>query len=226
MKRVWEGYQQFRRELFGSRQPLFQRLAKSQSPEVLFITCADSRVVPNLITNTEPGELFICRNAGNIVPPYGERMGGVSATIEYAVAALGVKNVVICGHSDCGAMKGVLHPEKVQSLPAVSSWLQHADAAARVVQENYAQLSEEAKLDILVEENVIAQLENLKTHPTVASALARGELNLYGWTYHIDSGEIEAYDAAAGRFVPLDSRLPAATPRPRIRVAALQGSAV
>src|SRR3982751_6268271 len=116
MERLLKGVSTFQREVFPQHRELFERLAAKQNPMALFITCADSRVVPDLITQSDPGDLFICRNAGNMVPPYGEMNGGVSATIEYAVVALNIRHIIVCGHSDCGAMKGVLHPEAVEQM--------------------------------------------------------------------------------------------------------------
>lgn len=219
MQRLIQGFFRFQREIFPTKQQLFKTLAESQNPRALFITCADSRVVPDLITQSAPGDLFICRNAGNIVPPYGEMNGGVSATIEYAVTALGIKNIVVCGHSDCGAMKAALYPEKLHDMPTVTSWLRHAESARRVVKENYPHLAGDAMLDAMIEENVIAQLHHLRTHPSVAARVSRGELNLYGWLYRISTGEMSTYDAQSGAFVKLSEDLDiTATPRPRIRL--------
>jgi carbonic anhydrase len=160
----------------------------------LFITCSDSRIVPSLITQTEPGDLFIIRNAGNIVPPYGEMQGGVSASIEYAVVALEVKYVVICGHTDCGAMKGILHPEKLGSMPVVAAWMHHGDAARRVVESAFPDLKGDERLPAITRENVAAQLRNLVTHPCIAARQARGDLELHGWIYNIPSGEVQTYN--------------------------------
>ena len=214
MEKILEGVRKFQREVFPEKSELFQRLASSQKPEVLFITCADSRVLPNLITQTEPGDLFICRNAGNMVPPYGEVHGGVSATIEYAVVVLGVRHIIVCGHTDCGAMKGVLYPEKVESLPTVKTWLNHGEMARRIVEENYGALSEHEKLAALTRENVVAQLMNLRTHPSVASRLVRGEMSLHGWIYDIPGGRVSVWDAVNSRFIPVEAySLPSSTPR-------------
>lgn len=216
MKRIIEGLLRFQQEIFPKKKDLFASLAAGQRPRALFITCGDSRIVPDLMMQTNPGELFIIRNAGNIVPPDGDVAGGVTASIEYAVVALNVPNIIICGHSNCGAMKAVLYPESLSDMPKVAPWLRHADTAARVVRENYPELSEHERLEILTKENVIIQLEHLKTHPSVAARLARGVLSLYGWYYDIQSGKVQAFDAEFGDFVPLDgSRIPSATPKPR-----------
>src|SRR5271170_3206620 len=127
MQKLIQGIHEFQKENFVPLQGLFERLAKGQNPETLFITCSDSRIDPNLLTRSKPGDLFILRNAGNIVPAHGAGNGGEAATIEFAVAALGVKDIIICGHSHCGAMQSLLQPELVASLTAVSSWLSHAD---------------------------------------------------------------------------------------------------
>jgi carbonic anhydrase len=156
-----------------------------------------------LLTRSKPGDLFILRNAGNIVPPQDAPSGGEAATIEFAVAALGVKDIVICGHSHCGAMRGLLQPEQVASLPAVSSWLSHAEKTRHIVKENYAHLDGDRLLTATVEENVLVQLENLRTLPLVASRLVRGDLHLHGWVYKIETGEVFAYDMTCGQFVPV-----------------------
>jgi carbonic anhydrase len=204
MEKILQGVGRFQREVFPSQAPLFEKLIDRQSPEYLFITCADSRVVQNLITNTEPGDLFVCRNVGNMVPSYGEASGGVTATIEYAVAVLNVKHIIVCGHSDCGAMKGVLHPEKVAHLPGVRNWLGYGDVARHIVKENYPDLPDEDILPVLTQQNVVAQLTNLRTHPCVAARVANGSLSLHGWVYHIHSGHVDAWDSGLRRFVSID----------------------
>jgi carbonic anhydrase len=217
MKTLIDGFFRFKHDIFPDRKHVFRELAKEQKPKALFITCADSRVVPDLITQSQPGDLFICRTVGNQVPPFGSQSeAGVSSSIEYAVQALDVRHIIVCGHSDCGAMKGVLRPEKLTHLPATASWLRNAAVAKAIVLENYKGAPDEVALHLLTEENVIAQIENLKTHPSVAARLAQGTLDLYGWLYHIHSGEITTYNAKSGTFEPLSERLVAATP-PRRR---------
>jgi carbonic anhydrase len=208
MQKLINGLHQFQSSVFSSQRELFERLAHGQTPDALFITCSDSRINPNLITQTEPGELFILRNAGNIIPPHGAANGGEGATIEYAVAALGVKDIIVCGHSHCGAMSGLLNPAGLDELPQVRSWLSHAESTRRIVKENYGHLSGQALLTTTVEENVLVQLENLRTHPTVAAALSGGRLNLHGWVYKIETGEVFAYDPREGQFEPLVAAVP------------------
>jgi carbonic anhydrase len=203
MKRILEGVARFQRDVFPEQKKHFEQLARSQSPEYLFITCSDSRVVPSLITQTEPGELFIIRNVGNVVPPYGYFPGGVSAAMEYAVVALNVRHIVVCGHTDCGAMKGILYPESVREMPSVAKWLHHGDAARQVVRDAYTDLDGDERLPAITRENVAAQLRNLATHPYVAARQANGTLEVHGWVYNIGSGEVLAYDSAVGKFRPL-----------------------
>lgn len=203
MQKLIHGIHQFQEHHFRPLQGLFERLSKGQTPETLFITCSDSRIDPSLLTRSKPGDLFILRNAGNIVPPHGAASGGEAATIEFAVAALGVRDVIVCGHTHCGAMKGLLAPETVAELPAVASWLAHADATRRIVRDNYAQLSGDELVTATVEENVLVQLGNLRSLPAVASRLVKGDLHLHGWVYKIESGEVFAYDLSAGQFVTL-----------------------
>ncbi|GIZ10746.1 carbonic anhydrase [Pseudomonas sp. NCCP-436] len=216
LQNIVSGFKRFRNEVFPEQEELFKKLAKAQNPRAMFITCADSRVVPELITQSSPGDLFVNRNVGNVVPAYGQMMGGVSTAIEYAVMALGVQHIVICGHSDCGAMKAVLHPETLKAMPTVKAWLRHAEVARTVVAENCQCSSESEALEALTEENVVAQLNHLRTHPSVAAKLARGELFIHGWVYDIETSNIKAYDAEMGTFLPLDGdRIPMATPRAR-----------
>ena len=218
MQRLIQGLRKFQEEVFPAKRELFERLAQGQSPSTLFITCADSRVVPDLFTQAEPGELFVIRNAGNIVPPFGRHPGGVTATIEFAVVALGVRHIVVCGHTDCGAMKGLLHPERLSAMPTVASWLMQAEAARRLVLDNYDTTDEGELVDALLRENVLVQLRNLETHPSVASRLAGGDLSLYGWVYDIALGQVDSFDSATNCFVRLDGKSsPTATMVPRLQ---------
>jgi carbonic anhydrase len=203
MQKLVSGLHHFQEKVFDSKKELFERLGKGQSPETLFITCSDSRIDPNLIMQTEPGELFIIRNAGNIVPPEGAPIGGEAATIEYAITALGVKDIIICGHSHCGAMAGLLKPEALTPMPSVKEWLAYAKETTRIIDENYSHLEGDSKLKTAIQENVLVQLENLKTLPVVAERIEKEELNLHGWVYKIETGEIFNYDSQIGQFVPL-----------------------
>lgn len=216
LNKIVEGFRRFRREVYPQQQQFFQDLAREQHPRAMFITCSDSRVVPELITQSEPGDLFVTRNVGNIVPPYGQVMGGVSTAIEYAVMALGVKHIIVCGHSDCGAMKAVLNPQQIEAMPTVKAWLRHAEVARIVVEHNCCG-GDHDQLSVLTEENVVAQLDHLRTHPSVASRLASGQLFIHGWIYDVGTTKINAYDAELGKFRPIDDEgpLPMATPKAR-----------
>lgn len=209
MHKLVQGIHEFQANVFRSEREMFERLAKGQSPETLFITCSDSRVNPNLLTGTQPGELFILRNAGNVVPTYGATQGGEAATIEYAAAVLGVQDIVVCGHSSCGAMAALLDPESVTRLPAVRDWLRHAEATKRIVDSRYQGLDREALLNVAIQENVLVQLEHLRTHPAIAARLAAGDLGLHGWVYKIGTGEVFAYDSESGQFLPIADEMKA-----------------
>ncbi len=206
MDKIAAGVLKFQESFAGPRRALFERLAEGQAPRALFITCSDSRIDPCLLTNTDPGELFICRNAGNIVPPHTHNTGAMTASIEFAVGALNVPHIILCGHSDCGALKGAMHPETLDDFPHVKLWLGYAKAAALVVRENREALDETARLRLLIEQNVVLQMQHLKTHPYVAARLAARRTQIHGWVYDIGAGEVRAYDEAAGRFVPVSER--------------------
>ena len=200
------GVIRFQNDVFPKKKDLFEKLSKGQSPEALFITCSDSRIETAMMTQTDPGELFICRNAGNIVPPHTTATGGMTASIEFAVAALQVPHIVICGHTECGAMKGAMNLDGLDSLPHVKEWLGYAKAAVAVVDELSPDSSEEERMHMLLKQNVMLQLQHLKTHPSVAARLAKGNLVLHGWVYDIKTGGVEAYDDETNTFVPVDER--------------------
>ncbi len=218
MQKLVNGVHHFQRGVFGSQREFFEKLVAGQRPMALFITCSDSRISPNLITQTEPGDLFILRNAGNIVPPYGASTpGGDAATIEFALAGLSIPDIIVCGHSHCGAMKALIgDPSQLEDMPAMRSWLGNAEATRRIIREKYQHLEGQALITACVEENVLVQLENLRTHPVVAAGLAKKTVNLHGWVYKLETGEVFAFDPQQGQFVPLvDFRTTPAAPPPR-----------
>lgn len=200
LAKLTEGILRFQREVYPARQEEFAFAAQNpQKPHTLLITCADSRIDPEALTQSSAGQIFVTRNIGNMVPPYGEMLGGVSAVIEYAVDALGVQHAVICGHTDCGAMKGVLaEPGKLDSMPTVKSWLRNADAAKRVAATVDGGT---ASLHTLTEQNVLSQMQHLRTHPSIAGAVARGTLTVSGWVYDIEHGDVRIYEEEKGSFV-------------------------
>jgi carbonic anhydrase len=203
MDRLIAGHKRFLAEVFPGRRAQFHLLAEGQAPEWLFITCSDSRVLPDLFLGTGPGDLFISRNAGNVVPPAGYEGDGVTATIEYAVEVLKVKSAIVCGHSDCGALKAALDPAGLQKLPRAHRWLRHVDGAFAHRQPLNPADGESAELASLIRGNVVAQLLSLKAQPAVVHALGEGRLTVHGWYYDILSGRIEAYDEGAEAFVAL-----------------------
>lgn len=209
MEHVLDRAAKFRGQVFPAQSALYATLASDgQSPKALMISCADSRVVPELITSAAPGDLFVTRNAGNIVPPFSNANGGVSSAVEYAIMALGVRDIVICGHSHCGAMKAFSSPEALAKMPNVAAWLKHAQAAHSVVCSAYHDLTAEEAVTATALENVVVQLNHLRTHPSVASAMAKGELTLHGWFFEIETGTILAYDGQQERFVAVTDEGP------------------
>lgn len=205
MQKLVRGIHVFKTNVFGEKRELFRNLADGQKPGALFITCSDSRVNPNLLTQTEPGEIFVLRNAGNIIPG-APNEGGEVATIEFAVKALGIQDIVVCGHSDCGAMKGVIDPNLVEtSMPSVHRWLHHARATGEIIDTEYRHLKGRDLLTVTVQENVIVQIENLRTHHFIEERLRRGQLKIHGWVYKFETGEVFHYEPDSGQFLPLNS---------------------
>lgn len=204
MHRLIEGFERFRSEEFPGRQGLFSQLAGGQKPRALFITCSDSRIDPNLLTQSEPGELFTLRNAGNLVPQYSDLDGGEAATIEYAMIGLKIPQIIVCGHSQCGAMGALLDPDAARNFPAVGRWLEHAAAARQIVEEDLGNTASPAQRALAaVYANVLVQMDHLKTHPTVSAALAEHKVEIHGWVYHFETGEVFTHEESTGRFVPL-----------------------
>ena len=205
VQRLQEGIHHFQANYFTSNRRLFEELAeKGQRPETLFITCCDSRVVPNLITTAAPGELFIVRNVGNIVPPVDRNViGGVSAAIEYAVEVLGVDTIIVCGHTQCGAIDAILDPESTKHLPFVSRWLDLSSRVPQLIQERYGHLEGEARKTAAVQENVLEQLENLRSFDSVAKRLQDGRLKIGGWVFKIATGTVFDYDPVSQQFLQL-----------------------
>ena len=203
MQKIVDGVLKFKADVFPDHADLFSELSSGQSPEVLMVTCADSRIDPAMITQSLPGDLFMCRNAGNIVPPYSSSAEGNTASIEYAIAALGIQHIVVCGHTDCGAMKGALNPDALTALPHVCGWLENSKAAVDDAKAKHPDADDKELLSAVIEQNVLLQLAHLKTHPYVAEALEAGKLQLHGWVYDIGSGAIYSHNEDSGAFEPL-----------------------
>ncbi len=203
MQRLIDGLQHYMKTVHAQERELFNALAKGQQPDTCFVTCSDSRVEPSLIMQTSPGDVFVLRNAGNIIPPYGAPQGGEAATLEYAASVLNVAHIIVCGHSDCGAMRGLLSANgALDNLPEVKRWLQYAECTRRIVDER-PELTGEARVRAAIEINVLCQLSNLRTHPAIAARMALGKLELHGWVYEIGTGQVRAFDSGLGLFKPL-----------------------
>ena len=199
-----EGHKRFHRDIFPHKKAQYHLLAESQAPEYLFITCSDSRIVPDLILQTGPGDLFLSRSIGNVVPvTSGSDVDGVTSTIEYAVEVLCVKHIILCGHSDCGALKAAINRKSLENLPKASSWLKYVEGAFTHRQPLDPADGEHAELASIIRGNVVAQLGNLRSQPSVAKALAHNKLDVHGWYYDILTGRIEQYDEQQRKFLPL-----------------------
>jgi carbonic anhydrase len=199
----------FEKTIFPASSELFGKLAnEGQEPKALMISCADSRIVPEQIMQAQPGDLFVCRNAGNMVPPYATLNGGVTSTVEYAVAALGVSDIIVCGHSGCGAMKALSDPTGLEAMPNVAAWLKHGAAAEHIVSTCHGELDGNERIRAISLENIIAQIAHLRTHPSVAAAIARGDVTLHGWFVDIHAGQVLGLDGETGQFEPLRENAP------------------
>lgn len=225
MEHVVSGFLSFRRKVFPKHRKLFAELANGQTPEVLFLTCSDSRIDPNLLLQARPGDLFIVRNAGNIVPPHTRNAGGVTASIEYAVSLLKVRHIIVCGHTRCGAMSGALNPAALEGLPHVRDWLDLSRAAVEVVKHSHGSVGP-GLLREVTEQNVLVQLGHLRTHPAVAARLATGEVQVHGWMYEFETGEVFEYDEQTRAFFPLLERYAALLQHAAERAAASSLQAV
>jgi len=205
MRELKAGIRRFRMEIYPENEATYLKAgSEPQRPHALFVTCADSRIDPELITQSGTGDIFVTRNIGNLVPAYGEMLGGVSAVVEYAVTALKVQHVVICGHSDCGAMKALMNPESLKDMPAVKNWMNNAAAAMSVAKSMTSADEKPGEfMKRLTEENVLLQLQHLRTHPSVAGAMAREELTISGWVYDIGKGEVRISEDGGRVFRPV-----------------------
>ena len=208
MQKLIDGVHQFRREELGRYRELFAKLAlEGQKPHALFITCSDSRVLAELVTNSRPGELFVVKNAGNIVPPatVTGSTNSTAAAIEYAVEVLEVSDIVVCGHTQCGAITALLNglPNR-EAMPHLDAWLESAASVRLTLQRDYAYLTDsDARITAAAEENVLFALENLHTYPGVVKRLETGALRLHAWCFKIATGEMFAYDSEVRQFLPL-----------------------
>jgi carbonic anhydrase len=199
MNHLLPGLRNFREQIFPQQQKFFESLSQGQKPHTLMITCSDSRIDPNLVTQTKPGEIFVVRNAGNIIPPFGASRGGEEAAIEFAIEGLGVSNIVICGHSQCGAMAALMGKVNLDGLPSMKNWLKHSQATRKRVEVKY---NNDCDLLRVVEENALVQAENLKTHPSVSASLSAGRTRIFAWVYRFESGSMAVYDPKLKKYLP------------------------
>src|SRR5262245_30379256 len=208
MQRLIEGVHRFRADEFGRYRALFKELsADGQNPHTLFITCSDSRVIAELITQSKPGDLFVVKNVGNIVPPANVEgsTNSTAAAIEFAVEVLKVSDIVVCGHSHCGAMAALLGQEPIPAgLRHLAAWLELAAPVRNALKSHYGYLTEPEYLRTAAcEENVLFGLENLQSYPSVRERLSRGTLHLHAWYYEIATGALHVYDPDFKQFAPL-----------------------
>jgi carbonic anhydrase len=204
MQKLIEGIRVLEREIFPGYAESFAALAKGQNPQALFITCSDSRIVPSLITSSGPGDLFVVRNPGNIVPPSRGPANGAGAAIEYAVYKLGVGDIVVCGHTCCGAMEAVANEAAAAELPQVAGWVRHASNAKAEAARRHAPHGS-GFLRAVIEENVLLQIRNTRTYRIVADREAGGRLRLHAWVYDMENGRVLTHDAVTGEFRPIAS---------------------
>jgi carbonic anhydrase len=205
LAKIVQGVTRFQQEVYPAQRQLFEQVKHGQQPIAMFFTCADSRIDPAMLMQSRPGEIFIERTPGNIAPKYSDHVGGVTASVEFALLALHVPLIIVCGHTDCGVVKALLEPEQAAGMPALQSWMRHSLASRERLLREPRDISREEKLRLLTEYNVLTQLENLKTHPAVAAGLSKGDLALQGWVYNIGDGSISAADIESGRFELLGS---------------------
>ena len=208
MDKLIQGIRHFQETVYEKKKTLYKELAKGQKPKVLFISCSDSRVVPHLFTQTEPGDMFMVQNAGNIVPQHGSANGGVGASIEYAVAVLNVEHIVVCGHSNCGAMNAIASNQNLDALPSVKHWISFAEATRAIVQTQDKGLSDDARLELCIEQNIPVQLDHLRTLPSVAAKLVQNKVTLHGWVYHIETGRIDVWNPENKAFQAFNDAYP------------------
>ncbi len=203
MKKLYKGIHEFQESYFKKEKDFFKRLSKDQTPETLFITCSDSRVDPNLVTQSRPGDIFIVRNVGNIVPPYDAMKGdnSVAAALEFAVLGLNVRDIIICGHSMCGALQALYKDEKeLENMPHLNDWLQLAVPVRKMVERYNTNITSKSRQRITEEKNVLYQLHNVQTYPCVNQAVKDGKLHLHGWYYDIGTGDVYTYKPSSDSF--------------------------
>ncbi len=209
MKKLIKGIVDFRRNLQPSYRETFARLALEQSPDALFIGCSDSRVAVNVFASTDPGDLFVVRNVGNLIPPCGKDGQSTAdeseaAAIEFALGTLNVSHVIICGHSECGAMQALSQGREKLKDRNLRSWLRHGEEGLTDLNSNSDLGKTLAKHNRLSQFNVLRQIEHLKTYPIIQERLKQGKLNLHGWWFELSRADVYAYEESLGKFMLFD----------------------
>ncbi len=209
MKKLIQGIVAFRQNVRPNYREKFAQLALGQAPDTLFIACSDSRVVPNLFASTDPGDLFVIRNVGNLIGPAGVDRLSTSeapeaAAIEFALCNLPVTDIIVCGHSECGAMRALLNGRDRVEPFHLRSWLRHGEAALERLERNTGADPSLARHNQLSQLNVLCQIDHLKTYPLVRERVQEGRLRLHGWWFEIKNADVYAYEDSAGRFVLID----------------------
>lgn len=209
MKKLIEGIVEFRRNVQKEYREAFGKLATGQSPDTLFIACSDSRVVPNTFASSNPGDLFVLRNVGNLIPPCDKH--GISksdeseaAAIEFSVLTLNISDIIVCGHSECAAMRALVSDRQGVKEPNLKSWLRHGDSALSQLNQGLAPDLKLKKHNQLSQLNVLLQIENIKTYPAVRERVEAGKLRVHGWWFDIAHADVYAYDKEYKRFILID----------------------
>lgn len=209
MRNLLAGIHAFQRDGFGNQRALLERLAdEGQRPQIALVSCSDSRVLPEMFTQAAPGDIFLIRNAGNIVPVDGGAVPSEAGSLEFAVEVLGVRDVVVCGHTHCGAIEAILEPERVAGLPSLARWLRASEETREIVSARYRHLSGEELRRVAVGEHVLVQLKHLRTLPFIAARLSEPDFGIHGWVYDMRTSQVQVYDVAAEAFRPLAEVVP------------------
>lgn len=210
MKKLVQGIVEFRQKVLPEYREKFARLAKGQNPDTLFITCSDSRVAPNWFASTDPGDLFVVRNVGNLIPCCGEDGHSTAdeseaAAIEFAIMNLNVVDIIVCGHSDCGAMHSLINGRDKVTAPNLRAWLRHGEDSLAKLTDKSNGLSRVNRLSQL---NVLQQMEHLRSYPIVSERIASGQLNIHGWWFELSTADVYAFDETTGNFIVIDEKAP------------------
>ncbi len=206
MKKLIQGIVDFRNNLTEESRELFAKLALGQKPDTLFIACSDSRVVPNLFASTNPGDLFVLRNIGNMIPPSSatQHDNGASAVIEFSIFSLNISDIIVCGHSECGAMQALAHGTDTQCCPHLGSWLKYGEEALKKVRNGFVISPGLAEHNQLSQVNVLQQLQHIASYPFIQERIEKKQLRLHGWWFDIAQADVYCYEPDLNQFVVID----------------------